>query len=64
VEHDAKRHQTRWWSIAADISPPDVVAPFSAGASPAANIVVAGVTYDYALSNGNYTLPTLDKNVW
>jgi Tfp pilus assembly protein PilX len=50
-----------WWSNTADISVPDVFAPFTSGTSPASNVVVGGVTYDYAISNGNYMISTLDK---
>jgi hypothetical protein len=50
-----------WWINGADISVPDVVAPFSVGTSPASNVVVGGVTYDYVLSDANYLMASLDR---
>jgi hypothetical protein len=50
-----------WWINSSNISVPDVVAPFSAGASPDSNAVVGGVTYDYVLSDANYLMKNLDR---
>lgn len=52
--------QPGYWIKTANISVPDVTAPFLAATPPATGIV-AGVAYDYVLNNGNYMMGTLDK---
>jgi len=52
--------QAGWWINNANVSIPDVSAPFTAATPPAPG-VVGGVAYDYVLAGGDYMMATLDK---